>query len=137
MYVNFFVVIVAAIAGFGVGALWYSPWLFSEQWQRLIGGNPFNAEGTTGRFSLRRAMVLEFVALLITSFVLANLELALGVHGPLAALRLGVWVWIGFQATLLFSGVLFERRPLELFYINAGERLAALLLMSAIIGTWQ
>jgi len=37
----------------------------------------------------------------------------------------------------VFKRHFLSRRPLMLFYINAGERLAALLLMSLIVGLWR
>ncbi len=148
MYVNFFAVVLAALVGFGVGAVWYSPWLFAKRWQELVGMDAWNVKKDGAGvdplqamkahgFTPTQAMAVEFVSLLVMSFVLANLALALNTHGAFSALRLGFWIWLGFQGTLLLSGVLFERRPFELFYINAGERFAAILLMSLVVGLWH
>ena len=36
-YINFLAVIVAALAAFGLGAVWYSPLLFAKQWVAFNG----------------------------------------------------------------------------------------------------
>ncbi|MGH7141532.1 MAG: DUF1761 domain-containing protein [Minisyncoccia bacterium] len=134
MYVNILSVIVAAIVGLGIGAAWYSTELFGAQWVDILGTSWHDSRGA---FAQRKAIAMEFVSMLVMAFVLFNFAAALNVHGPLAAIRLAVFVWLGFQATVLFSSVLFERRPMRLFYITVGERLVATLAMALIVGLWH
>jgi hypothetical protein len=136
MFINFFAVLVAALAGFGVGALWYSPHGFGKRWTELTGTGS-GKEMFHGRFSPMQAMAIEFALSLIAAYVLAIFSDALSIRGPLMALRLAFWVWLGFVATTLFSGVLFENRPMKLFYINAGYRFLAILVMALIVGIWH
>ncbi len=37
MYINFFSVLLAAVAGMGVGWLWYSPYLLGDKWKGIMG----------------------------------------------------------------------------------------------------
>lgn len=134
MYVNILAVIAASIVGFCIGLAWYSPSFFGAEWAAVMGTSWRDAKSG---FSPRAALGIEFISVFVMAFVLGNLSLALGVHGPLAAIRLAVWVWLGFQATILFSSVLFERRPMKLFYVSAGERFTAMLAMALVLGLWR
>jgi hypothetical protein len=55
----------------------------------------------------------------------------------MAAVQLGAWVWIGFQATLLLGAVIWENMPWRLYAIHAGDALVKMLLMAAILGVWR
>ena len=133
MTINFIAVIVAGAAGWCISALWYSPYLFAKQWSEIMGSTWKEA---TGRFTPMQAMAIEGGLTLITAYVIAIVVDALNIHGPLMAMRVGFWLWLGFQVTTLYSSVLFERRPLQLFYINAGARLVSTLVMALVIGLW-
>ena len=50
---------------------------------------------------------------------------------------LGVWVWIGFHATLLVGSVIHENMPWKLYAIHAGDGLVKILLMAIIHGVWR
>lgn len=135
MFVDILAVIIATLAGFLVGWLWYSPYLFARQWNELVnGGKPENAP--PGRFTPAAALGIELALTFVTAYTLAIVSSALRIQGPFGATRLAAWVWLGFIATALFSSVLFERKPLKLFYITAGHRLAVILVMSLIIALW-
>ena len=72
--VNYLAVLVATIAAFAVGALWYGP-LFGRQWRVLMNyseghaGTPSGGEG----MPMASAMVGGFFATLILVYVLAVL----------------------------------------------------------------
>jgi len=50
---------------------------------------------------------------------------------------LGVWVWIGFHATLLVGSVIHENMPWKLYAIHAGDALVKTLVMAFILGVWR
>lgn len=52
-------------------------------------------------------------------------------------MRLGLWVWVGFQAMLLLGAVLHEGMPIALYAIHAGDALSKTLLMSLVLGVWK
>lgn len=131
--INYWVVLVAAVIAFGVGGVWYSPVMFQKRWMHLLG----DTGQQKGGLSPTQAMGIEFGAILLASYVLAQLVVLINVVTLSAALQLGFWLWLGFQAPMLLAGVLFERRPFQLFLINAGQRLVAILVMVAILGSWH
>jgi hypothetical protein len=129
---NYFAVVVAAIAAFAVGALWYGP-LFGRSWRALMNSAP---GPMGGKHSSAQAMTMGFVATLVLCFVLAIFEGALGVGGFLGGLIIAAWLWLGFVATTLLNGVIYESRPWKLYFINVFQYLVALIVAAVIIAIW-
>jgi hypothetical protein len=131
---NYWAVIVAAVAAFVEGAVWNSSLLFGKERMRLLGMNPDAMADTkipAGK------MLGELFKVLVIAHVLAHLVALLGVVDWMAAVQLGAWVWIGFQATLLLGAVIWENMPWKLYAIHAGDALVKILLMAAILGVWR
>ena len=134
MLINFFAVLVAAIAAMVIGSLWYSPFLFGKAWMRMRGLDPRSMESMSFPLNL---MALEFVCALVAAYVLGIFSLLFGAHTVFAAVFLAFLIWIGFYVTQQLSEVLWEERPFGLFLINASQRLVSLLLMALIVGLWR
>jgi len=81
-------------------------------------------------------MIGEFVKTLVVAYVLAYFVVRLGVGDWKDAVVLGVWMWIGFYATLLGS-VIHENYPWKLYAVHAGDGLVRTLLMTLILGVWR
>jgi hypothetical protein len=131
---NYWAIVVAAVAAFVVGAVWYSPLLFGKAYMEMRGMNP------AAMADLRPPaweLLGEFARNLVISFVLAHFVVRLGVSGWKGAVQLGLWVWAGFQAMLLMGSVLHEQMPWMLYAIHAGDALVKTLLMTVILGVWR
>jgi len=48
----------------------------------------------------------------------------------------GFFNWLGFVAVATLGSVTFEKRPLQLYLINNGYLLLALLIMGAVLAVW-
>jgi len=131
---NYLAVVVAAVGAFVVGALWYSPLLFGRAYMELRGMNP----GAMADMRPPAGELLgEFVRNLVIAYVLAHFVVRLGIGDGKAAVQLGLWVWVGFQAMLLMGAVLHEKMPWMLYAIHAGDALVKTLLMAVILGVWR
>jgi hypothetical protein len=127
--VNWLAVIVAAAAGIVIGFVWYAPPVFGRRWARATGielPQPGQVQPMT--------YVGAIVTVLVTAYVLAVLSEGLGAATLADGAIVGVVVWLGFVATWLASGVLFERRSTEWWVLNAGQAVVSLAVMGAIIG---
>lgn len=131
--INYFALIVAALAAMVVGSLWYSPVLFGKQWMQLRGVTP----PKDGMKMPAREMALEFVATLVIAYVLDIFVIAFGAFTWQSALLLALVVWLGFYVTQLLSEVLWEKKPFGVFLISGSMRLVSLVLMALILGLWQ
>jgi hypothetical protein len=107
LQINYWAVLVAAVVAFVVGALWYSPLLFGKSYMKLRGLSP----GADVKMPVG-TIVTEFVRNLVVAYVLARFVVLLGVADWKGAVQLGLWVWLGFHATLnLLGAVLHENMP--------------------------
>lgn len=129
--VNWLAVLSAALAKFAIGGVWYSPPVFGRRWGALAGATPDAFKARMGR-----AIVTDLAASVIVAWVLANVLKFTGTAGLVPGARVSFFLWLGFVATPLLSTTVYEGRPVELFSINAGYWLTAMLVMGALIGGW-
>lgn len=128
--INWLGALVAAVAAFIAGALWYSPLLFAGPWQRALGlSDEALRSGGVGRI-----FFLAFVAMFIAA---AGFSLVLGKGAGLGmGFHWGLGVGLLFVATSLAIHNAFERRPLYYWAINAGFNLIQFLIYGLVLGAW-
>ncbi len=131
LHLTLWVVLVAAVAKFMLGGLWYSK-LFQKPWMKEMGLKPKDMKKGMGG----KAMAIEFVGNLIMAFVLAAAIRSCGAQGITGGLAAGFFNWLGFVAVVQIHSVIFEMKSWKLFFINTGFQLVGLLLMGAILGLW-
>lgn len=131
--INFWAVLVAALASFIVGWMWYGP-LFGKQWMKLNGFTPEKLrEG--GGLPMPFIMIVNYVAtalaaLSIAMFIGAEADMSFGIF---AGIMIALF-WIG---TSRLNDVLYERQPLKLYLINLGYNLVIYTIMGAVLGSWH
>lgn len=114
MNVSWLAVLLAAIAAFAIGALWYSPLLFARAWQREAGlSDEALSDGRQGIVFGSAFFLLLLAAAVFAAFLGPAPSLALGVGAGFAA---GL-AWVTAGVGVLY---LFERRSLRLMMINGG-----------------
>ena len=130
--INYWAVLVAALASFIVGSLWYGP-IFGKLWMQLHNYTKEEIEASNIPFPV--IMVINYIAAALAAFALAmflGAEASVG-FGVFAGLMVAVF-WIG---TSRLNDVLFERQPLKLYFINVGYNIIIYVLMGAILGRWS
>lgn len=133
--VNFIAVLVATVAAFFLGFVWYS-FLFGKRWMKELG---FSEE------ELKKGanMGLIFGSTLVLTFVM-GLGLAMLWHAEDPAkltwsvgLVHGLVIGVCFVATSTGINYLYQRKSLVLWAIDAGYQVCFLALQGAIIGAWH
>ncbi len=134
-----FTIIIAAIASFVFGFLWYGP-LFGKQWMSLMKMTPEDIakgrEQMGGFAGMARPMAISFICSLITAWVvkyLLPLSAAVSFGGFFHVILL---VWLGFLLPLNMNGYLWERKSLKLTLFNCAYSILSFLLVSAIVYYW-
>lgn len=127
--VNTIAVIVAAVAGFAVGAVWYAL-LFSKPWLAAVGFT--EADVKQGRSAL--PFVFSAIALLIMAWVLSSIVAP--ADGIGRGILVGLILWLGFTATTTVVNYAYAARKPALMAIDAGHWLAVAVAMGAIIGAF-
>jgi Protein of unknown function (DUF1761) len=80
---------------------------------------------------------VAFIASLVSAFILALFLHHMNAHNLEYGLLIGCHVWLGFVATVQFTGALFMKQSMKLFAINTGYQLVCYLVMSAILTLWR
>lgn len=128
--INWVGVIVATIAAFALGALWYGP-LFSKPWLQSLGKTEADMRGGP---PIGPLLAAQFVATIITATVLALIIERFG-PGVLTGLTVGLLCGAGFVATAKLSDVLFSQTATSTrYWIEAGNQIVSFALMGAIYG---
>ena len=135
---NWLPILVAAISTMVVGFLWYSPLLFAKAWMREMGYDP-NDKASVEEMKKNAGPAYggSFVASLLSAFTLALILHALRSEDLHTGLMLGFHVWLGFVATVQFTGALFAKQSMKLFAINTGYQLVCYLVMGTILTLWR
>jgi hypothetical protein len=135
--INFWAVLVSAVATVVIGFLWYSPILFATPWMVLMGFDP-NDKAKLAEMQKGAGKIygLSFVASLVSAVVLAKIiDIATVVTIPYG-MKIGFAVWLGFVTTVQLTGALFGKQPTKLYLINTGYQLVCYLVMGAILAVW-
>jgi hypothetical protein len=126
-------ILVAAIAGWLVGAVWYG--VLGKQWMAALGWTEADCAGPDGKRHMPLGpMVLAFVAQIIIAVMLAGLIGHLGALNPANGAVSGALVWLGFVLPSIAVNNAFQKRKAMLTVIDAGHWLAVLIVSGLIIG---
>lgn len=128
--INWLSVIIATVAAFAIGGLWYSPVLFGKTWQKEIKLSDDEIKKTNMPLIFGLSFVLNFISAII-------LDLFIGKQGTVGfGLMAGLFVGIGWIATSLGVNYLFARKSLSLFLIDAFYFIVYFAVMGVILGAW-
>jgi len=127
--VNLMSVAIAAVASMGVGFAWYSDMAFGKRWKKVTDAKMDGA-------GMGKTFGIIFVSTLIMAYILAMFIHYAGGYGLVMGAKTGLWAWLGFVMPTQLAANLFGKKPMELFLIDTGHHLAALLVMGAVIGYW-
>lgn len=135
--VNYLAVFIAAVAGWLVGAVYYT--VLGTQWMAAQGKDPevCKAEmaAKKGRPAFWLPFVLAFIGCLVMAWALAGVLFHLG--GAVTVRRAVIaaaLLWLGFIATTLTVNYTFSGRKPMLTLIDAGHWLAVLIVMGIVFG---
>lgn len=135
IYINYLAVLVAAVAAFALGALWYSPILFAKPWMKAHGYTEEDAAQM--RKSANRSYLITFLCQLVIALVLAILIYMIGIYRPIGGIKLGALCWLGFAATIGLTSQVFSNKRFAVYVIDVAYQLAYLVLMGWILAIWH
>jgi hypothetical protein len=122
---NWLAIIIATIAFWLVGALWYGL-LFAKAWQRLAGVSESPGAAGIARI-IGLTVVLEFLVVMTLGHLFARI---------MPNDRATMMIAIGFGLTIMAPAIginyLHQRRPLALFLIDAGHFVVGMAAVGAV-----
>jgi len=131
--VNYIAVIIAALAAFGLGAVWYM--VLSKPWLSAMGKTGAELRQHTGPAKVL-PFVISILSLLIMAWMLAGLMGHLGDVTVRGGVITGFFVWLGFVITTMGVNHAFGGAKPMLTLIDGGHWLAVLLIEGAVIGAF-
>ena len=135
VYVNYWAVLVAAIASMVVGMLWYSPKVFGSMWMELMGFTMKDMEKAKQK-GMGMMYFTAFIGAFVTSYVLDLFIKYLQASTIADGLQVGFWLWLGFIATVGLGSVLWEGKHPKVYLINMAHQLVSILIMNLILTAW-
>ncbi len=113
MRTNYAAVVVAAIAYWILGAIWYGV-LFSKPWMALEGMTEAQARSMNPVLPY----VISFLLNILIAYSLAQICIWRNANTIGRGASVGVLLWIGFVGPITFTTYMYEMRPRTLFAIN-------------------
>ncbi len=131
---NYIIIIIAAVVGMGLGVVWHAPFVFGRLWLKYAGWTPEHLSSKKAKQSMLAVHGAMTISMLVQAFILAGLFNSLVIVGFNAMLLVGLCVWVGFVVPAKLADYLYGGDSWQYLLIEAGYQLAAILLMSLIIG---
>lgn len=133
--INYLAVLVAAIASFALGALWYSSAFFGKTWQKELGYTDEYLQGGNMGKIFGTSFLLMFIMALGMGMLLQG-------HGDnqidwLSGLIHGLVVGVAFVGTSAGINYLYQRKSFKLWAIDAFYQIIFLGIMGMILGAWK
>jgi hypothetical protein len=129
--INLLEVLVATLASFAVGGLWFAPFVFGKQWMRANNFTEEDLKRGSPPVIFGVAFVLSFIMALNLAFFVSGPEVGLG-YALVASLAAG----LGWAAMGLAVVALFERRGWDYILVNGGYLVVSFLAMGLVYGLW-
>lgn len=128
--INWLAVLGAAVAGFLIGGLWFSPVMFAKPWMAAIGkkaeelGKPAPAMATSFATTLAMATALALIVVKMTNITV------------LGGLRLGLAIGVGVVLMGMISDYGFTNNSKTLLWIHGSYHVTMVTLMTVILAAW-
>ena len=122
---SYLAVLIAAVAGFAFGAIWYG--ILGKPWMAAVGMTE-RPKPTPAPF------IIAFVCQLVMAWMLAGLIGHLGDVTVERSLITAALVWVGFVLTTMLVNHRFQSARWSLSVIDGGHWLGVLLVMGLVVG---
>lgn len=133
--VNYLAVIVAAAVNMVLGFLWYGP-LFGKAWTKMMGFTKEDMEKAK-KEGMTKSYAIAIVGALVMAYVFAHFISVGAAMTITSGATIGFWLWLGFIATTTLSGMLWGKKPFNLYLLENGYYLVLLLINGAILAVWK
>ncbi len=131
--VSVIAIILCVVANTVIGALWYSPLLFSKKWLASMGKSmeELNKSGANVGYAI------TMFAALITAYALSLLIQLFETPTITDGALIGIITGLGIASMRELSPTFFEGRRFALFFISAGYHIVSLTVMGIIIAAFS
>lgn len=133
-HMNWLAILVAAIAYFALGAIWYSKALFATKWAAAVGLDMSDPDKSKG---LAKMMIGSFLLILVTCIGIAFFVTRFDLTQLMSGIKLGLITGICFATTAVSISFIYESRPGVLYFIDCGYHLVGHIAAAIILVLWR
>lgn len=126
-------VLVAAIAYFALGAIWYGP-LFSKAWIR---GHQVNVNNPDAKKGMAGIMITSFLIVLVICISLAIVKEVASVNDWQHAVKWGAFLGFGFAVTSTSMSYIYLKKPASIHLIDGLYHVTGMVIAMVILTVWQ
>ena len=132
---NWLAILVATLAYFVLGALWYSKLLFGKKWAAMLKldmNDPNHSKG------MGIMMLGSFLFMLITCIGLALLIVKVNFDSDyMYGIKIGLMTGICYASTAVSINYVYERKATGLYFINNGYHVLGHVIAATILVMWR
>lgn len=125
---NWLGMVLASLAAIAVAVIWYAPPVLGNTWQKLAG---VKDKDLKKRFGVKSLVTL--VMIFVTAFVLKRFYVITNPQTLFEAMKVVVWIWLGFIVTYVVAGGNFEKIPYKLMAVDLIGQLLILMAMGSVL----
>lgn len=134
--INWLAVVAGALGYFLLGAIWYS-FLFKDKWIAYQGISAEDMSKPDAKKGVGAIMFASLVMMFVTSVGIAFLAYRIGMWGWVSGVKLGAFTGLLFACTSIAINMLYEKKPLGLFFINGAYQVLGSIIAAVIIVCWR
>jgi hypothetical protein len=127
--IKFSIILLSALTKIIITTIWYSDAVCGKAWLRALDQKSNNVKGLN-LWSFMMGIITAF----LMAFVLSVFIIYAKAFTPFEGVEIAFLAWLGFVVPTEVTGVIFAKKPLNLFLISGGCDLLSLIIMGAIIG---
>jgi len=128
---NWWAVLVAAVLGHAIGAVWYAPPAFGKRRLAALGKSKDQLGDSV------KPMVVQFFLALVVAAVLAAVVVRFGAVTWIEGAAIGFVLSVGLVSTSLLTAWMFGGFDMKLYRLQVGCEVAQFTAMGAILGAWR
>jgi hypothetical protein len=139
VHINFWAVLVSAILAMAIEWAWYSPKAFGKFRDKMLKQEDEEGEDVIvpKKKEYDANYIISFVLIIISAYILSYVEFYADAATFYDGMSAAFYIWLGFVATTTLYGVIWEKRPIQLFLIENTYRLISFVLMGGILAAWR
>ncbi len=124
-------VVVVTILNILLGMLWYSPLLVGPIWAKAYKFDLKKLKPTPWHYA--GSVLVSLITVSILDFLIHRFEITTWREGML----LGFYLWLGLVATTHFSGVIWAKKPIRVYFIDLGYFFISIEMIGILLAVWQ
>ena len=128
---NWLAIVVAAVAGYALGAIWFMPRVFGNAWMKEMGKTPSELG------SPARAMAVAAVTTFISTIVLATILAAMSAQSLYDHIAVSTLLALGIYGLTMFSDSFFCGWSLKFVGLQAGYRVVMFILIGGVLSLFN